>query len=44
MFNIYANPQKEDNEFVPDKGKYWTFSKCRRKACSIAQNIIAACN
>lgn len=44
MFDIYDNPEKEDNEFTSTGAKHWTFSKFRRKVCSIAQDFIESCN
>ena len=40
MFDIYDNPEKEDNEFTSTGAKHCTFSKFRRKVCSIAQEFI----
>lgn len=42
LFDISDNPEKDDGEYTPGKGRYWSFSKYRKKCCDIAQTIICA--
>ena len=42
LFDTKDDPLKNDNEFLPDAARHWTFSRYRDKLTKVAKTIVAA--
>ena len=42
LFDTQDDPQKNDNEFLPDAARHWTYPRYRDKLKKVAQTIVAA--
>ena len=42
LFDTQDDPQKNDNEFLPDAARHWTYPRYRDKLTKVAQTIVAA--
>lgn len=42
LFDCMDNPDKEDDEFLPESTRHWTFFRYRKKLINLAKGIIAA--
>ena len=42
LFDTQDDPQKNDNEFLPDAARHWTYPRYRDKLKKIAQTIVAS--
>ena len=42
LFDTQDDPQKNDNEFLPDAARHWTYPRYRDKLTKVAKTIVAA--